>query len=68
MRTVPVNCSIAWLRRASYERRMSSELAVSMSPSGSRIAAELFPNVRAVSITDQGLRYAIVLAARQIGA
>ena len=61
---------VRWYDSLEVLRELGANLFIEMAPGhvSTHLAADLFPNVRAVSIADQGLRYAIVLAARQIGA
>jgi len=49
------------------QRELGATFFIEMAPGhvSTHLVAALFPGVRAVSIADQGLRYATVLAARE---
>ena len=58
---------VRWYDALEVLRELGAKLFIEMAPGhvSTHLVAELFPEVRAVSIADQGLRYATVLAARQ---
>ena len=58
---------VRWYDTLEVMRELGANLFIEMAPGhvSTHLVAELFPDVRAVSIADQGLRYATVLAARQ---
>ncbi len=58
---------VRWHDSLEVLRELGSELFIEMPPGhvSTRLVAGLFPGIRAVSIADQGLRPAIVLAARR---
>jgi malonate decarboxylase epsilon subunit len=57
---------VRWYDSLEVLRELGAELFIEMAPGhvSTRLVAALLPGVRAVSIEDQGLRHAIVLAAR----
>jgi malonate decarboxylase epsilon subunit len=61
--------AVRWYDTLEVMRELGANLFIEMAPGhvSTHLAAELFPDVRAVSIADQGLRYATVLAARGRG-
>ena len=58
---------VRWYHALEVLRELGASLFIEMAPGhvSTDLVAELFPNVRAVSIADQGLRYATVLAGRE---
>ncbi len=58
---------VRWYDTLEVLRELGANLYIEMAPGhvSTHLVAELFPDVRAVSIADQGLRYATVLAARE---
>src|SRR5258706_15993116 len=58
---------VRWYDALEVMRELGANLFVEMAPGhvSTHLVTELFPDVRAVSIADQGLRYATVLAARE---
>jgi malonate decarboxylase epsilon subunit len=58
---------VRWYDALEVMRELGATLFIEMAPGhvSTRLVAALFPSVRAVSIADQGLRYATVLAARE---
>ncbi len=58
---------VRWYDTLEVMRELGANLFIEMAPGhvSTHLVAELFPDVRAVSIADQGLRYATVLAARE---
>ena len=58
---------VRWYDALEVVRELGVNLFIEMAPGhvSTHLVAKLFPDVRAVSIADQGLRYATVLAARQ---
>jgi malonate decarboxylase epsilon subunit len=60
---------VRWYDTLEVMRELGANLLIEMAPGhvSTHLVAELFPDVRAVSIADQGLRYATVLAARERG-
>ena len=58
---------VRWYDALEVMRELGANLFIEMAPGhvSTHLVAELFPDVRAVSIADQGLRYATVLAARE---
>jgi malonate decarboxylase epsilon subunit len=58
---------VRWYDTLEVMRELGANLFIEMAPGhvSTHLVAELFPEVRAVSIADQGLRYATVLAARE---
>jgi malonate decarboxylase epsilon subunit len=60
---------VRWYDTLEVMRELGANLFIEMAPGhvSTHLVAELFPDVRAVSIADQGLRYATVLAARERG-
>ena len=57
---------VRWYDALEVMRELGANLFIEMAPGhvSTHLVAELFPDVRAMSIADQGLRYATVLAAR----
>jgi malonate decarboxylase epsilon subunit len=57
---------VRWYDALEVLLELGAKLFIEMAPGhvSTHLVAELFPDVRAVSIADQGLRYATVLAAR----
>jgi malonate decarboxylase epsilon subunit len=60
---------VRWYDTLEVMRELGAKLFIEMAPGhvSTHLVAELIPDVRAVSIADQGLRYATVLAARERG-
>jgi malonate decarboxylase epsilon subunit len=58
---------VRWYDSLEVMRELGVDLFIEMGPGNvsTHLVTDLFPNVRAVSIADQGLRHATVLAARQ---
>ena len=58
---------VRWYDTLEVLRELGANLFIEMAPGhvSTHLVAELIPDVRAVSIADQGLRYATVLAARE---
>ena len=58
---------VRWYGALEVLRELGTKIFIEMAPGhvSTRLVAELFPDVRAVSIADQGLRYATVVAARE---
>ncbi len=58
---------VRWYDALEVVRELGARLFLEMPPGhvSTHLVAELFPDVRAVSIADQGLRYATVVAARE---
>jgi malonate decarboxylase epsilon subunit len=58
---------VRWYDTLDVLYELETRLFIEMAPGhvSTSLVAELFPNARAVSIADQGLRYATVLAARR---
>jgi malonate decarboxylase epsilon subunit len=58
---------VRWYDGLEVLRELGAKLFIEMAPGhvSTRLVAELLPDVRAVSIKDQGLRYATVVAARE---
>ena len=58
---------VRWYDALEVLRELGAKLFIEMAPGhvSTHLVAELFPDVRAVSIADQGLRYATVVAARE---
>jgi malonate decarboxylase epsilon subunit len=58
---------VRWYSALEVMRELGARLFIEMPPGhvSAHIVTELFPDVTAVSIADQGLRYAIVVAARE---
>ncbi len=58
---------VRWYDALEVTRELGASLFIEMAPGhvSTHLVAELIPDVRAVSIADQGLRYATVLAARE---
>jgi malonate decarboxylase epsilon subunit len=58
---------VRWYDALEVLRELGANIFIEMAPGhiSTHLVAKLFPNVRAVSIADQGLRYAIVLAGRE---
>jgi malonate decarboxylase epsilon subunit len=59
---------VRWYDALEVMRELGANLFIEMAPGhvSTRLVAELFPDARAVSIADQGLRSATFLAARQL--
>jgi malonate decarboxylase epsilon subunit len=59
---------VRWYDALEVMRELGANVFIEMAPGhvSTRLVAELFPDARAVSIADQGLRYATFLAARQL--
>jgi malonate decarboxylase epsilon subunit len=57
---------VRWYEALEVLRELGMTVFIEMAPGhvSTHLVAELFPDVRAVSISDQGLRYATVVAAR----
>ena len=57
---------VRWYGALEVLRELGTKIFIEMAPGhvSTHLVAELFPDVRAVSIADQGLRYATVVAAR----
>ena len=57
---------VRWYDTLEVMRELGANVFIEMAPGhvSAHLVAELFPDVRAISIADQGLRYATVLAAR----
>jgi malonate decarboxylase epsilon subunit len=60
---------VRWYDTLEVMRELGANLFIEMAPGhvSTHLVAELFPDVRGVSIADQGLRHATVLAARERG-
>ena len=60
---------VRWYDTLEVMRELGANVFIEMAPGhvSTHLVAELFPDVRAVSIADHGLRYATVLAARERG-
>jgi malonate decarboxylase epsilon subunit len=60
---------VRWYDTLEVMRELGANLFIEMAPGhvSTHLVRDLFPDVRAVSIADQGLRYATVLAAREHG-
>jgi malonate decarboxylase epsilon subunit len=60
---------VRWYDALEVMRELGASLFIEMAPGhvSTHLVAELLPGVRAVSIADQGLRYAAVTAARENG-
>jgi malonate decarboxylase epsilon subunit len=60
---------VRWYDTLEVMRELGANLFIEMAPGhvSTHLVADLFPDVRAVSIVDHGLRYATVLAAREHG-
>jgi malonate decarboxylase epsilon subunit len=60
---------VRWYDTLEVLRELGSTLFIEMAPGhvSTQLVAQLFPGVRAVSLTDRGLRYAAVVAAREDG-
>jgi malonate decarboxylase epsilon subunit len=60
---------VRWYDSLEVMCELGATVFIEMSPGhvSTHLVAELFPDVKAVSIADQGLRYATVLAARERG-
>ena len=58
---------VRWYDALEVLRELGAKVFIEMAPGhvSTHLVAELFPDVRAVSIADQGLRYATVVAARE---
>jgi malonate decarboxylase epsilon subunit len=58
---------VRWYDTLEVMRELGANLFIEMAPGhvSTHLVAELFPDVRAVSIADQGVRYATVRAARE---
>jgi malonate decarboxylase epsilon subunit len=58
---------VRWYDALEVLRELGAKVFIEMAPGhvSTHLAAELFPGVSAVSIADQGLRYATVVAARE---
>jgi malonate decarboxylase epsilon subunit len=58
---------VRWYGALEVLRELGMKVFIEMAPGhvSTHLVAELFPDVRAVSISDQGLRYATVVAARE---
>jgi malonate decarboxylase epsilon subunit len=58
---------VRWYGALEVLRELGAKVFIEMAPGhvSTHLVAELFPDVRAVSIADQGLRYATVVAARE---
>ncbi len=58
---------VRWYDALEVMRELGANLFIEMAPGhvSTRLVAELLPEVRAVSIADQGLRHATILAARE---
>ena len=58
---------VRWYGALEVLRELGAKVFMEMAPGhvSTHLVAELFPDVRAVSIADQGLRYATVVAARE---
>ena len=58
---------VRWYDALEVMRELGANLFIEMGPGhvSTHLVAKLFPNVRAVSIADHGLRYATVLAGRE---
>jgi malonate decarboxylase epsilon subunit len=58
---------VRWYGALEVLRELGTKVFIEMAPGhvSTHLVAELFPDVRAVSIADQGLRYATVVAARE---
>ena len=58
---------VRWYDALEVLRELGANLFIEMAPGhiSTHLVAKLFPNVRAVAVADQGLRYAIVLAGRE---
>jgi malonate decarboxylase epsilon subunit len=58
---------VRWYDSLEVTRELGANLFIEMAPGhvSTHLVAELLPDVRAVSIADQGLRYATVLATRE---
>jgi malonate decarboxylase epsilon subunit len=58
---------VRWYDALEVLRELGAKLFLEMAPGhvSTHLVAKLFPDVRAVSIADQGLRYATVVAARE---
>jgi malonate decarboxylase epsilon subunit len=58
---------VRWYNALEVIRELGAKLFIEMPPGhvSARLVTELFPDVRAVSIADKGLRYATVVAARE---
>ena len=58
---------VRWYAALEVLRELQTKVFLEMAPGhvSTHLVAELFPDTRAVSIADQGLRYATVVAARE---
>jgi len=58
---------VRWYDTLEVMRELGANLFIEMAPGhvSTHLVAELFPDVRAISIADQGIRYATVLATRE---
>jgi malonate decarboxylase epsilon subunit len=58
---------VRWYDALEVLRELGANIFIEMAPGhiSTHLVAKLFPNVRAVSIADQGVRYAVVLAGRE---
>jgi malonate decarboxylase epsilon subunit len=58
---------VRWYDTLEVMRELGANLFIEMAPGhvSTHLVVELFPDVRAISIADQGLRYATVLATRE---
>ena len=58
---------VRWYAALEVLRELGAKVFIEMAPGhvSTHLVAELFPDVRAVSIADQGVRYATVVAARE---
>jgi malonate decarboxylase epsilon subunit len=59
--------AVRWYNALEVIRELGARLFIEMAPGhvSAHLVTELFPDVKAVSIADKGLRYAAVVAARE---